>query len=300
MNAPLDAIDEAWVSELAARKPSELTPALLELMRRQAARKRPAQVMAQFKRDAFVKPSALDLRLAHALDGLALAAASDYEAVLLSPLAPLGCCAAVSPSHQHRIVSTVRGSEVASDPTNVFALECAQRLAVAPQAHVRLCTVHQVVRAQAFAKDAGRSQHFRMFALAAAGKARADYAFELDAIAGQLGVFWRLCESFTTLGYPIPTLDLKLLVANDAAAIGDRLAQRLSDAFPNAPLQREVFDHAYYGAIRVLFGVTAPSGRHEFIADAGMFDWVARLTSNQSMRFVASGFGLQLVPHLFA
>ena len=57
-----------------------------------------------------------------------LAAAEQFEAVELSPLAPLGVCSVVGLASQNKIVSALRGTEVVSDPTNVLALECARRL----------------------------------------------------------------------------------------------------------------------------------------------------------------------------
>jgi hypothetical protein len=71
----------------------------------------------------------------------------------------------------------------------VLALECAKRLLAAPEQPVQLCTVHQVVRAQPFPNERGWSRHFRLFALADAGPARAEDGFEIDAICRQLQVF---------------------------------------------------------------------------------------------------------------
>src|SRR5687768_18521332 len=124
--------DDPVVEALGARSPSDNLPLMLEVARRQAARRRPADLLAQMTRDTFVPPSALDLRTLHRFDGIALEAATDFEAVLLSPLAPLGCCSVVSPTAQDRAVATVRGTEVVSDPTNLMALECARRLTKDP------------------------------------------------------------------------------------------------------------------------------------------------------------------------
>src|ERR1700759_66093 len=125
---------EQDVERLLDASSSDSRPWLMELVRRQAARKRPSDVLAQFRRDGFVMPSMLDQRLAHQLDGLALEAAAAYEAVLLSPVAPLACCSAIAPGSQDRIVSTLRGTEVVSDPTNVMALLCSERLGAAAAA----------------------------------------------------------------------------------------------------------------------------------------------------------------------
>src|SRR4051812_32306128 len=110
------------LSPLLDLSPSESTPLLLELARQQTSRRRPVDVLKQLEHDRFVMPSFLDQRMAHRLDGLALEAAHEFEAVLLSPVAPLGSCSVVAPSSQDRTLSTSRGSEVVSDPTNMLAL----------------------------------------------------------------------------------------------------------------------------------------------------------------------------------
>lgn len=274
--------------------------AFLEWARRQASRKRPADLLRQFERDGFVAPAILDMRLAHRLDGLALEAAADYEALLLSPLAPLGCCSAIAPTSQDRTVSTTRGTEVVSDPTNVFALECARRLRAKRGEHVRLCTIHQTVRAQPQPPKAGHTQHFRLLALVDAGAGQAEDGFEVEAITSQLGVFDRLfdaCEA--ALGCRFPRRRALLRVHDERRILAQRTAARLAERLPHVATRIEGFASNYYGGVRVSFGADSTSGDHVAIGDLGVFDWVARLTSDRRMRFVAGGFGLQLVPLLF-
>ena len=280
---------------------SSSTPWLLELMRTQAARKRPRDLLAQFERDAFVATGVLDLRLAHRLDGLALRAADGYDALQLSPVAPLGVCSSLAPTSQDRTLSALRGTEVVSDPTNVLALECAQRLGADPERAPRLCTVHQVVRAQPLPPRAGHTRHFRMFALVDAGPGLAEDGFEVAAIARQIGVFDRLLD-LAAAELPCTYPKRRVLVRTDAsrATLGTRLCERLRQEFPHLALEREPFESAYYAGVRVGFGPHTAAGEWSAIGDIGVFDWMVKLTSNRRMRFVAGGFGLQLLPLLFA
>ena len=279
--------------------PSESTPVLMELARRQAARRRPAQLLQQLARDRFVQPSVLDLRLAHQLDALALAAAGEYQAVLLSPVAPLGSCSVVAPTSQDRTLTTSRGSEVVSDPTNMMALLSAQRLLAQPGQPVRLCTVHQTLRAQPLPPVPGFSRHFRLFALSEAGPAQADDGFAVGAMTRAVTVFDRLFDAAGALGCRFPRR--RALVRTTAARdpLGARLAERLHAALPHVTVEREPLEQAYYGGARVMFGADNTGGEQVPIGDVGVFDWVARLTANGRQRFVAAGFGLQLVPLLF-
>jgi hypothetical protein len=288
------------VEPLLSASVSSSTPWLLELMRAQAARKRPRDLLAQFERDAFVAPGVLDLRIAHRLDGLALSAAEGYEALLLSPVAPLGVCSALAPTSQDRTLSALRGTEVVSDPTNVLALECARRLIAEPAQSPRLCTLQQVLRAQPLPPRAGHSRHFRMFALVDAGPGLAEDAFEVDAIAGQIAVFDRLLN-LAAAELPCVYPDRRVLVRTDAsrATLGARLCERVSRDFPHVTLSQEPFSSAYYAGVRVSFGPRTAAGEWSAIGDIGVFDWMLKLTSNRRMRMVAGGFGLQLLPLLF-
>jgi hypothetical protein len=269
-------------------------------MRELASRRTPRELMEQRVRDAFVAPALLDQRTIHRLDGIALAAAHDFEAIQLSPVAPLGVCSALAPTSQDRTLSALRGTEVVSDPTNALALECAQRLKAEPHQTVRLCTAHQVLRAQPLPPRPGHTRHFRLFALATAGVGRAEDAFEVDAIASQLGVFDRLLDASTTHFDSVFGPRRALVRTDDArATLGDRLCERLGRALPHVLVERAPLEAAYYAGVRVMFGPHTQAGDWIAIGDCGVFDWVARLTSNRRMRFVAAGFGLQLLPVLF-
>ena len=278
---------------LAERSPSDCVPDLLAMARAHAARKRPAGLCAQYARDPFVALSSIDLRTAHRLDALALAATEEFEAVLLSPLAPLGSCAAVSPSHQDRIVTTIRGSEVVSDPTNVLALECARRLAADRERDVRLCTVHQVVRAQRFAAAPGYTQHFRMLALAEAGRARADHGFEVDAFVRHIRAFWSLLDAHEAHGQRWGRRSASLRFAPHRAALAARVRNRLASELPALAIDEAALDSGYYDGIRLLFDAESPAGVQLNLSDTGLFDWAAKLVSDRRLRFVASGMGLQ-------
>jgi hypothetical protein len=281
--------------------PSETAPVLLELARQQASRRRPADLLDQVARDRFVEPSMLDLRLAHRLDALALGAAAEYEAILLSPVAPLGSCSALAPTSQDRTLTTSRATEVVSDPTNVMALISAQRLQENPgRQPVRLCTVHQTLRAQPLPPGPGFSRHFRLFALTEAGDGLPDEAFEVEAVARMVGVFDRLFDAAAAeLGCSFP--NRRALVRTTAAreATGQRIAARLQASLPSLEVSRGPLDQVYYDGARVMFGADNRAGAHVPIGDVGVFDWLARLTANRRRRFVAGGFGLQLLPLLF-
>lgn len=248
-----------------------------------------------------MRPSPIDLRTSVAYDMLALEAAGGYEAVLLSPVAPLGVSSVLAPGSQDRILSTIRGSEVVSDATNVLALECATRLRRNPTARVRLCTVHQLLRMQPTGDGAGHTKHFRLLMLAEAGAGLPEDGFEVDAVVAQFRVYRRLLESAAHahgLAWERPVAVVRF---DDALpAIGPRVRTALERAFPDVEIREEPLASGYYRGLRVGYGVHDRAGVLREIVDLGVFDWVAQLTSNRRHRYVASAIGLQLMPLLLS
>lgn len=284
---------------LLALSAGESTPLWLALARAQAKRRRPADVATHYARGDYFAPCPVDQRLLHTLDGLALAAAHEFEALQLSPVAPLGACSVLAPTSQDRTLSAARGAEVVSDPTNVLALECALRLRASPRAHVRLCTVHQVLRCQPLPPGEHFARHFRLFALAEAGRARAEHGFTVAAIVRHVAVFDRLFSACEAADHRFPDRFAQLFASERGLPIADRVHERLGQTSPHVTVTREPLTATYYDGVRVLFGARSTTGAPVPIADTGAFDWVAQLTSNRKHRLVASGVGLQLIPLMF-
>jgi len=282
-----DAAREALVSGLA---PSALWSLLLEVLARRASARAPADLLRQWRDDPFTRPASVDQRTLLALDAILHAATEAFEAVELSPLAPLGACSAVALGSQNRIVSALRGTEVVADPTNVLALECARRLRERPREVVRLATSHRCVRAQAAPKGPGFAQHFRLFCLATAGREQKDHGFLAAAVAEQIETWQRALARLELDGYHFPACSLSVL----ASPGRERLAERVCGLVHGLPVSQGRLEHAYYHGLRfTLFVEPTPPGGFGLI-DGGAFDWLTRLTSDRRLVFVASGMGSQL------
>src|SRR5215475_7447394 len=160
---------------------SELTSVLLEVMRQRAEARTPAEVLAQYQRDAFCRPAAIDQRVSVEVDRHLLAAADGFEAIELSPVAPLAACSSVARTSQNRVLSALRSTEIVADPTNVLALECALRMR-GGAGPVHLATSQRVIRAQPVPRRPGFASHFRIFVLASGGIEAKDHAFTTGAL----------------------------------------------------------------------------------------------------------------------
>jgi hypothetical protein len=144
-----------------------------------------------------------------------------FVGLALSPVTPLATCAAVEAADQNRVLSTVRSSEVVSNPTNVLALEAAvRRRAGADVVHSAAC--HRVLRNRRFDGPGGRP-HFELFALVSSARDSGSARTQAELLVVHLR-FWS--EVLSVLLGPNSGL-LDLTVINDAT-----LRDRVDDTGP--------------------------------------------------------------------
>jgi hypothetical protein len=264
-------------------------------MSSRAGARTPRDLTRQWARDAFTRPSEVDQRALNEIDRHLLAAAAGFEAIELSPLAPLGVCSSMSLGSQNRIVSALRGTEIVADPTNVLALECARRLRHDPLITVRLATSHRCVRAQAVPKQPGFAQHFRIFCLATAARERSGHGLVVGAISDHIATYLNALDRLEAHGYAFPDRSVTLLATAEYASVAEQIAARV----PGLPVKRDALTHAYYNGLRFMINAGSTARSTIPLVDGGVFDWVGRLAANARLAFVASGMGAQLVAFLF-
>jgi hypothetical protein len=272
---------------------SELWSLLLSVMEARAQQRGGATLREQWRNDRFVQPCPVDQRTLHEVEGHLLQAASAFEALALSPIAPLGVCSAVALASQNKILSTARGTEVVSDPTNVLALECARRLREDGSVQVRLATSHRCVRAQALPKLPGFAAHFQMFCLVSAAHERPNRAFLVSALAEHINTHLAALERLAQHGYQTRERAVRILATERNASIAERVARDVG-----AAVRHQALNHHYYEGIRFMIDVQLPDGGQVPLIDGGAFDWLRKLCSNNKLVFVASGMGSQLIAYL--
>jgi hypothetical protein len=275
---------------------SRLWSLLLEVAEARAAARRPAELVEQWDRDRFVQPSLIDQRSLVEVDRHLLAAASAFESIELSPVAPLGVCSVMGHASQNKVLSALRGTEVVSDPTNVMALECARRLRRDAATIVRLATSHRCVRAQEIPKQRGFTASFRMFCLASSGLERQNHAFVVDAVAEHMRTMLDALDQLEQHGFAFPDRRITVLATHERAGLGDRIVAVLG----RPAVERGLLEHPYYNnGVRFQIAARSSDGIELPLIDGGAFDWVAKLTSNRKAVYVASGLGSQLVRLMF-
>ncbi len=235
---------QAGVPGLAALLAERLTPTdlqslLLEVYRQRAHRRSPAQILADFGSDRFVKPASVSPLCLLEWERAAFRSLPlEVEPVTLSPVCPLGTSSIVAAVDQNWAVATARNTEVVSDATNVLALACAQRrkehLREDPKAAtpVHLAASHRLLRPQ-YADDPSRAAHFSLFVLCSGGRTQGGLTFELASLRLHIGILVMALRTF--LG---PDVELHLGVSdfgtNDRKALlGIQLLEPLRESFSN-------------------------------------------------------------------
>ncbi|MEV7330381.1 hypothetical protein [Micromonospora sp. NPDC093244] len=261
---------------------ADLSSLLLGVARDRAATARPSEVIRRWRQDRFVRPARTDPRvLARVEARMWELLPADVAGVELSPLVPVGTCSAVAPVSQNRIVTTMRASEVLSDPTNALAIEATVRRR--RQSEVHVAAAHRVLRAQDFGGDA--SAHFRLFALVSSARDTGSGAIQARLLVRHL-TYWR-----TVLAELAPAVAPRLHVTTfDDRTVRERLADTVrpaleGDAVPLVDEPERSRGRGYYTGCALR--ITVLGGSLE-IGDGGLTDWTARLSGDAKERCLVS------------
>ena len=265
--------------------PADLQTLLLDVSRRRASRVTAARLLQRWRQDRYVRPTAADPRVLWPLEARLWAMLPpEFAGLELSPVAPLGACAALGPVSQDRVISTVRGSEVVSDQTNVLALEAAVRRKQERRSAVHLASCHRVLRGQPF--DApGLFQHFRLFALVSSARDQGSGTTEAELLTAHLK-FWsdalsellphrRTSVQWTVFGFPPLRERIKDTVRPALEPLPGMVTLEEDPARERA--------RGYYerGAIRI---DVAGDGGWQEVGDGGFTSWTAQLLGDAKER----------------
>jgi hypothetical protein len=194
---------------------SDLQSLLLDVYKARASAVRAAELLERGSR-GLAAPSNVDARALLEFDRTAFEVAAGFEAIELSPVAPLGLNLGLGGIDQDNVLTTIRNVEVLGDSTPAMALECARRRKQAPrrdQPAVRLASSARVIRLQPFDVP-GFSPHFKLFALASAGRDTGSHAFEIQHLGEHIRFYLELLRGLNARGFQ---LTKPLVEISDAA-----------------------------------------------------------------------------------
>lgn len=285
--------DAALLDKLLALPRSDLNSLLLGLFRRQAEGASPPAVLKAFEANRFTRPSGTDPAAYHALESelLALAQGQGIQGVLLSPAAPLASCAAFGCVDQNNVLSSLRGTELLADPTNMLAIIMAQALKGGQPLPMHRCATARVVRGQAFPDAAEFLAHFGLFCIVSCGKASGGYATEKELLAKHLAYYKALLWQRHNAGLSV------VLSRRGGYADGDGFWQAMrafiADEWPDVPVACESGreDNRYYRGLNFKLYLEKDGQRLE-VGDGGFVDWMEQMTGSKKQRCLISGMGI--------
>jgi hypothetical protein len=278
--------------------PGELQSLLMDVSRHRAADVTAARLAERWAADRFVRTAGSDPRRVSRLEArLWELLPAEFDGVDLSPVAPLGTCSALGPVSQHKVISTTRGTEVVSDPTNVLALEAARRRRSGP-GPVHLAACHRVLRGQPFLAP-GMLQHFRLFALVSSARDRGSGSTEAELLTAHLRFWTRALSdllpdasttvSYTVFGFPplaervrdtvLPALEP---LPGNVAVVADPERERARGYYERGAIR---IDAAPGAETEAAAEIEATAGE---IGDGGFTDWTAQLLNNAKERCLIS------------
>ncbi len=265
--------------------PTDLQTLLIAVARERAAQVTPADVMRRWQQDRFVRPAAADPRRVAAVEArLWQLLPAEFTGIELSPVAPLGTCAAVAGVSQNRIVTTARATEVVSDSTNALAVEAAVRRRGQPRdGRADLAACQRQLRAQVFGP--GAAAHFRLFALVSSARDRGSGRTEASMLAGHLAYWGDVLEALIPDQQPrieLSVFDNPVLAQRLADTIRPGLGRHASFLIEDPGRTR---GRGYYAGVALR--ITGNQGGTE-LGDGGLTTWTARLTQDAKERCLVS------------
>lgn len=279
------AAHEALVDGLSG---ADVRSLLLDVAAQRAAQRAPASVLEQYRSDRFCASSSLDaVAIAFAEAKALQAVAADFHPIQLSPVSPLATSSAMSQVPQNNVVTTMRLTEVLSDPTNVLALEAALARQANPSETVRLAAAHRVLRAQRF--DGPRSfAHFSILGMVSAGRDRGNRSFEVDELLRHIRSLVSAVRAVDTRA------DVVVRVSDHSGRLDEAAAIVAALEVESSIDASRTHGQGYYEHLCFKIGVRRGDEIIE-VGDGGTTGWMQQLLANRKERLVISGSGLDRI-----
>jgi hypothetical protein len=217
------------VERLVALCAPDLRTLLLDVAQRRAGAQTAPDVLRRYEATPSFHPSSGDPDAYCRFQVAAMTALpAGFERLALAPVAPFGASSVLGRLSQDRVVTTMSGSEVVSDSTNVLVLESARRRRDAATRRVseatRLAASHRLLRPHDGA-------HFGLLALCTADRDRGSFAMQIAALNEHLA--WHA----DVIARHAPALELRVYLTDLSGGVRrDVLATRvlslLAAAYP--------------------------------------------------------------------
>lgn len=273
---------------------SELNTLLLKVFSEKAKAYSPSELLNRYQENRFVHPAKVDvLKLKQLeLDILKIAFENNVPPIQLSPVAPLGTASIVGEVDQNNVISSLRGTEVVSDATNLIALHISELIQSKNYSRVepiRFCTTHRHTRAQFFGNAPGMLPHFHLFCNVTAGVDKGSYSFEKEA-------FWEHVILYQNIFNTIFASEIEIIFSErggykDCSGLISRVMDYGEQNNISVSIGEPFKENQYYKGFQFTIK-TVINGVVYFIGDGGFVDWTQKIIGNKKERLLISAIGL--------
>lgn len=277
---------------------TEFNSLMLEIFRKRATSIQPASLMKEFEHNRFVQPGRTDAIKSREMElqWLKYVQEQGFLPLILSPVAPIGCCAAVATVNQNKVLSSLKGTEVVADASNVLALKIAQDFKEEKKKDriVHYSTVHRHVRGQAY-DNPDYEAHFAVLCMASGGFDKGGYSFELHQLNLHISTLWTLLDNT----FPTEAMFIKFYLKSANEQFAVLLKQ---DGHFWSSLKYELvsdLNKPYYHTVQFKIFIKVDNIEMD-IADGGFVDWTQQLIANRKHRLMISAAGMELVQLLLS
>lgn len=196
---------------------TDLTTLLMGVLSQRTRALTPSALEAQHWKNRLVIPCPVDQRLLVQADATAYKTLDPkFKGIELSPVAPLGVNVVLGGVNQKNVLGTMRNCEVLADPTTALTLACARRrktlLANDPRnkESISFSTSARCMRLQRFDDIPGFVPHFKIFALATAGRDIGSEQFEIESMRDHVQFYLRYLSELQSDGYDLRDIHVAL------------------------------------------------------------------------------------------
>jgi len=273
---------------------SELNTFLLELFKQRAKKIVPAELLKDFEKNRFTAPAKINTIDFQEFELWCLKQMKHkgFLPVTLSPLTAFASCSAVGFVDQNNVMTALRGTEVVSDATNVFALLIASEFKKKKgNSLTKYVTSHRHVRSQAFSNPAFTS-HFSILCLATGGLDTGSYTFELEQLSDHMTAHLSILSN--EFGYE--NLSLVIYLKDDNKTLHQKVEAVLKkiNGLASIKIENQINAGDYYKLIQFKFFL-AHNGEQVNLSDGGLVDWTQKLIPNKKHRLIISAVGTELI-----
>lgn len=287
---------EDIVEKLSPLPMSDLNTLLLEVFKRKGDLISSASLYKNFKSNRFSLPSKINCLDYHKTEVKLFDLAEKFNIcqILLSPVVPFGTGNISKCVSQNNILTSLRNTEVLSDPTNMLCLLIADKInGVENENYIyNLCTSSRCLRAQKY-HDQNFFSHFGVFGIASTGKDSGSYLCEKDLLKFHIDFYIEFLQKILHKNICIELSKRKGY--KDSEGFFSRINNFINDSYPNIDIINSIdLDNNYYKGINFKIYILDGSQRQEVVG-GGFVDWITKLTTNNKLRCLTSGISIDSV-----